>query len=441
MRTKLVFYWAKLSGSYWFIPSLMLISAVVLAAVMINLDTLPQGEWQDVWWIYTGGPDGARTLLSTVAGSMISAATLAFSITMVVLTLASSQFGPRLLNNFLRDRGNQIVLGTFIATFMYCLLILRTVRGEDHAIFVPHLSVTVAVVLTIANLGVLVYFIHHVSTSIRAESIIARIGDDLDNAIDRLRPDGDSVQPWERRLREGDDIPADFEAEAFTLASERSGYVQAIDADSLMKIAKEHNLVLQVQGRKGHFIGRGADLVKIWSEEALSDELKNQINQGFIVDIHRLQRQDIEFAIDQLVEIAARALSPGVNDPFTAMACVDQLGVALARLAEKQVPPAYRYDDAGQLRLIFQPLTFTTLTNRAFDQIRQYARTNTAVTIRLLETIAVIVAQANDEEERQVLLNQAKMINQGGQEALPERSDRNEVHRSYQMIQTLVMSY
>ena len=202
--------WDSLHSSYWFIPTLMAASSIILAWAMLTVDRT--GSTPNWWWIYTGGTDGARSLLSAVAGSMVSVVATAFSITIVALQLASSNFGPRLLRNFMQDTGNQIVLGTFIATFIYCLLVLRTIHGEGdgYSFFVPQLSVTVGTVLAIASMGVLIYFIHHASTIIQASHVITQVSDDLANTIDRLFPDkiGQSAEkePWQV-----EEIPANFE--------------------------------------------------------------------------------------------------------------------------------------------------------------------------------------------------------------------------------------
>lgn len=168
--------WESLRTSYWFVPTLMTAGGVALSFASVHLDERVNYKWvRTVGWIWAGGAEGARQVLSTIAGSMITVAGVAFSITIVALTLASNQFGPRLLRNFVRDAGNQIVLGTFIATFVYCLLVLRTVRGEDDTEFVPYVSVTLGVAFALTSLGVLIYFIHHVAISIQAENLIASV--------------------------------------------------------------------------------------------------------------------------------------------------------------------------------------------------------------------------------------------------------------------------
>lgn len=439
MKTRLLNYWEITRSSYWFLPTLLTGLAAGLSFLTVSIDHLAVSEQPELLaWVYTGGADGVRTLLATLAGSMITMASVTFSITIVALSLASSQFGPRLLNNFMRDTGNQVVLGTFIATFVYSLLVLRTVRSVDGNTFVPHISVTVAVLLVLASLGLFIYFIHHVSVSIQVQNVIASVERELKTAIERLFPEKKSYRAFEYELRNEDDVPEDFDQNARSVSATHSGYLQSIDHDGLMKMAIEHDLLLGLEHRPGNFIASGNDLVKVWPNEHFEEELSEKLNDAFILGAQRLRLQDVEFAIDQLVEIALRALSPGINDPFTAMACVDRLGEALAHLAERQIPSGYRYDDENKLRLISDTVTFEGLVETAFNQIRQYGRSSAAVTIRLLETIAVIAAHAGTRAERDALRQQARMIKQGSDEAIPEECDRQVVEEHYQIAMQIL---
>jgi len=435
MRTRLLNYWEIVRSSYWFLPALMTALAIGLSFLTVTVDQLAISERSELpAWAYTGGADGVRTLLSTLAGSMITMVSVTFSITIVALSLASSQFGPRLLNNFMRDTGNQMVMGTFIATFVYSLLVLRTVRSVDENTFVPHISVTVAFFLALASLGLFIYFIHHVSVSIHIQNVIASVERELYAAVERLFPEKKSHLAFEYQMRNEDDVPEDFDQHAQAVTASHSGYLQSIDNEGLMKLAIEHDLLLRLEHRPGNFIASDNDLVKVWPIEHFEEGLSEKINDAFIFGAQRLRLQDVEFAIDQLVEIALRALSPGINDPFTAMACVDRLGAALAHLAERQIPSGYRYDDENKLRLMANPVTFEGLVEASFNQIRQYGRSSVAVTIRLLETIAVIAAHATTQPEREALRKQAKMIKQGGDEAIPEDHDRQAVEERYQIV-------
>lgn len=431
MKIKLLKLWDSLHSSYWFVPTLMATIAIALAFGMVTLDRLGMsGPIEKLGWIYSGGPEGARTLLSSVAGSMITVAGTVFSITLVALQLASSQFGPRLIRNFMQDTGNQVVLGTFIATFIYCLLVLRTIHGQDYEVFVPQISVTVGILLAIASIGVFIYFIHHASTSIQSSYIIAQVGSDIDKAIDRLFPEkiGHGVANSRRSVEE---IPANFHREASPILATSSGYLQAIDDEKLMQIAKSKNLILRLKYGPGKFIVQGSEIVAVWPNKAVDKNLAKQIHQLFILGRQRTEQQDIEFSIDQLVEIAVRAISPGVNDPFTAISCIDRLSVALCGLAEREFPSPYRYDEEKNLRVIAERVTFVGIIDAAFNQIRQYSKPDVAVQIRLLETIAVIATHTKNKKYRQALVHHANMIQRTSQAQISEESDRDCVKERY----------
>jgi uncharacterized membrane protein len=431
---KLSKLWDSLHSSYWFVPTIMAVSAIALAVTMLSLDRSgASNAIAKLGWIYTGGPEGARSLLSAVAGSMVSVAATAFSITIVALQLASSNFGPRILRNFMQDTGNQIVLGTFIGTFIYCLLILRTIRGEgdSYNLFVPQLSVTFGMMLALASIGVLIYFIHHAATIIQASHVISEVSTDLNDAIKRLFPEkiGHGASQHKRSFGE---IPANFDAEAFPIKATNSGYIQAIDDEKLMKIACQQNLLFRLKYRPGKFVVKGSDLVMVFPEKRVNPKLTTQINDAFILGAERNQQQDVEFPINQLVEIALRAISPAVNDPFTAIRCIDRLSVGLSHLALKDFPSPYRYDHDNNLRVIADPVTFAGLTDTAFNQLRQYSTSDVAVTIRLLEAIASIAPFTRNKKDRAALLRHADMIQRGSHEGVSEELDRRAVEGRYQ---------
>jgi uncharacterized membrane protein len=439
MKIRVLNFWENLRSTYWFLPSLLAVLAVALAVVTLELDQYFINQQVDgLRRLYAGGSDGAMSLLSTVAGSMITVAGVTFSITIVALTLASSQFGPRLLINFMRDRGNQLVLGTFIATFIYCLLVLRTIHSQGDDIFVPPISVTTGLMLAIISIGVLIYFIHHISSSLNVEYVIAAVERDLDDAIERLFPEQKSYYLFEQELRHEDDIPEDFDRDAKPVSASKDGYVQAIDNAQLVKLGIEQDVLLRLERRPGNFVAEGDSLALVWPGERLDEELGEKVNSAFIVGKRRQQMQDVEFVVNQLVEIAVRALSPGVNDPFTAMACLDHLGAALSNLAERSIPSAYHYDDEDNLRLIGQSVTFAEIIDAAFDKIRQYGRSSVSVTIRLLETLAVIGAHTDTMAERAALQRQAAMIRRGAIQSIPEAMDRQAVEAQYQVTLKLL---
>ena len=433
MKAQLLKYWDLLRSSFWFLPALMAGGAIALAFTTVALDELVTDQWlQALGWAYGGGAEGASLVLGTIAGSMITIAGVVFSMTLVALSLASSQLGPRLLRNFMRDTTNQVVLGTFVATFVYCLLVLRTIRRADEIAFVPHLSVTIGVLSALVSLGVLIYFIHHVSVSIQADEVVARVGKELVEGIDRLFPEQiGKGQPRSAMEARDAGVPESFGHEAHPVGADADGYLQLIDADALMTLATHEDVLIRLERRPGQYVVAGRPLVMVWPGERVSEEFAARVNSCFALGNQRTSAQDAEFAIHQLVEIAVRALSPGINDPFTAVACVDRLGSALFRLAQRDMPSPYRFDDQHRLRVVAATVAFPGIVDAAFHPIRQYARSSTAVTIRLLETIAVIGGAAHRPQDRAALRRHAGMIVRGARDGLPEDEDRREAEDRY----------
>jgi uncharacterized membrane protein len=413
----------------------MTVAAIILSLTIPEIDKeFFYREGTQHWWIYSGGPDGARTVLSVIAGSMISVAGVVFSITIVVLTLASSQFGPRLIKNFMNVRANQMVLGTFVANFTYCILVLHTVNATIEARFVAGLSVTIAIVMSLFGLGVLIYFIHNVSESIQAQNIIARVCRDLDTAVDRIFPErlGQGKDLAVGPIKRDYDIPTACDNEVCQITAACSGYLQAVDNDALIRIAVEEDLLIHLGYRPGNFITRGSTLVTVWPGEKVDEQLSEKINAIIIVGSERTLEQDVEFAISQLVEIAVRALSPGINDPITAITCIDWLGSILCQLADRKMPSSHRYDQHNRLRVICKPFTFEGMVDAAFNMIRQNSQSVAAVSIRLLETITTVAAQTHQQAHREALLRHAAMVAHGCNGSLSADDDRKDLKNCYE---------
>ncbi len=415
MRTRLILWWELLRSSYWFVPTLMLLAGVALAAASLRIDYALGGHWPAFAWLYSGNADGARTVLGTVAGSMIGVAGVVFSITIVALTLASSQFGPRLLRNFVRDLGTQVTLGTFIATFLYCLLVIWTVRGGDGG-FVPLVSVTLAMGLAVTSLAVLIYYINHIAAQIQAPNVIAAVGRDLADTIDRLCPARDAP----------DDDPDDSvraPGPRVAIAAEVSGYLQAVSVGDVLELAREHDLAIRLCHRPGRWIIAGTPLAEASPPEQVDDDVRRGITAACLLGSVRTLAQDIEFAVDQLVEVGVRALSPGVNDPFTAVTCIDVLGDALRNLATRPLPSRVHRDDDGTPRVVTRATTFPALLDAALNQLRQYGAGSVAVTIRLLETITAVAAQARRADDLAALREHVAEIRAGSTATGRDRRD------------------
>ena len=410
MKTRLLRLWEVLTTNYWLIPTLMLISAGGLAFLTSYWDVQVSQEKVQEWgWVWFGSAEGAREVLSAIAGSMITVAGVTFSITIVALAQASSQFGPMLLRNFMRDRGNQVVLGTFLATFIYCLLILRTVQdGAVGESSVPHLSVTCGIIFAIASLAVLIYFIHHICEELQAENLLARVGRDLESTI--RRDFAEDNQEDEEEPDSPPDCPEGLNSEGAQVRSKDSGYIQAIDTDALVQIASEHEMCFALERHGGDFVAEGNLFLRGSPGKELPEGAVEKICKTFILGRHRTPTQDTDYSVHQLVQIAVRALSPGINDSFTAVTCVDWLGSALATMAGRKTPQACLRDEKGEIRVILKPPSFVRMIGAGFNQVRQNAKGNVAVSIRLLETLERIAAQARRPEDLQAISQQAAMI-------------------------------
>ncbi|MCK9274645.1 MAG: DUF2254 domain-containing protein [Syntrophales bacterium] len=438
MKTRLSNLWESIRTSFWFLPALMVVLGIILSFFFVEIDRRVKIDAYRVFgFTYAVGPEGIRSVLSVIAGSMITVAGVVFSITVVALTLASNQFGPRLLRNFMLDKGNQVVLGTFISTYIYCLLVLQSVRTEDR-VFMPSLSVTFAVVLALINVGILIYFIHHISTSIQADRVIALVYYDLEMHLRRFFPEEFNPESPGREQSEPELHLKTARCRECRVAAPKAGYLQAIDRDTLLESARKKDLVLNIPWRPGEFIVEGSTIVKVENCEKRDEGLEKRLAEAFILGEQRTPVQDPEFAIHQLVEVALRALSPGINDPFTAIACIDRLCSALCYLSGRKFPSPYLYDDKGILRIRAKTVTFSGMTSAAFDQIRQYGRPTVAVTIRLLEAMATLAAHSRNSEQRRAILRQTEMIEKASHRVHLEEYDRKDVLQRYRTVLDLV---
>lgn len=430
--------WESVHASYWFVPSLMALASVLLSFVMVWLDQRYGGAWPEgVRWFYTGTAEGARTLLSMIASSMITVAGTVFSIHIVALSLASQQYGPRLLRNFMRDLGSQIVLGAFTANYLYCMLVLRTIHGgqEQGDRFVPQLSILVAVLMAVAALGLLIYFIHHTAASVRVANIIAEIANDLHETIEEYH----ARKPGERASDASPAAaPSPPQGPYARIRAETGGYIERIEYDDLLELAIEHDLVIQIERRAGQYVQADEPVLRIWPAGKVDDRLHRLLALTFTIGDERTLQQDPEYAVDQLVEIAIRALSPGINDPFTAIACIDRLGEGLSHLASHPIARGDRYDEQGKLRIIAFSTDFRSFIDTSFSELRQYGDSSLPVQLRLLDALTRIARCAVTDEARQAIQEHADAVYRCALEATQTAMDREAVeHRKQTLTQCL----
>ncbi len=428
-----------LRTNLWLVPGIEVVAAIALFAGTLMLDRAAyRGDFGLPSWVISGTADASRQILTAIAAAVITVVGVVFSIILVTLTLASTQFGPRMLRNFIRDRGTQLTLGTFVATFVYAVLVLVSIGPGSHGDFVPHIGVTVTLALMVADLAVLIYFIHHTATSIQLPQVIASIAGDLAEAID-LQGGPDSRLGLAGDLENGptaSELMAKMHGGNGVVRAPASGYLQFIRHRSLVQFAAEADAVIALHYRPGHFLVQGHPFAAVWPPEA-AGRVSDALGRAHITGPYRTLTQDVSFGIDQLVEIAIRALSTAVNDTFTAMTCVDWLGDSLCKITERWHPAPVHRDSRGFIRVITAEPGYDRLVQRAFEKIRQASPGMPAVMIRQLDSLARLMAETSGAGQRRVLLDQAAMIQRASERSVPEGADRDDVRRRYEAVLTL----
>jgi uncharacterized membrane protein len=414
-------YWIELRSSLWFVPVLLVLASILLALGLVELDVVYADELRAKSWqpLLNAGAEGARGMLTAIAGSMITVAGVAFSITIVTLSLASTQYTPRILRNFMRDRANQFVLGVFVAIFTYCLIVLRTIRAgteQDRAGFVPLLAVAFGMLLALVSIGFLIFFIHHIAASIQASTILKAITRETRTAIEALFPEKIGEAKEEAPASE---IPRREDWQP--IAAEATGYLQHIDAEGVLRFAEEHDVVLRLEQRPGDFVSPGAALVS--ADRPLDEPAVAALRAHFSVGDFRTVEQDAGFGIRQIVDIAMKALSPGVNDTSTAVSCLDYLGAILFQLAGRQLTSAFRSKKDAQ-RVIAPAPSFAHFVAKSLDEIRLSAAGNVTILLHLLRLVARVAAATRAPAQREVLLAHARLAAELADHSVPATYDR-----------------
>jgi uncharacterized membrane protein len=408
-------------------PTLMVAASVALAVALVETDSAVSDRWLAHWpRLFGATPEGARPLLATIAGSMMTVMGVTFSMTLVALALASSQYTSRILRNFMRSRVTQGTLGIFSGIFAYCLIVLRTIRsGVGEAVFVPGVALFFAFVLALGGVGVLIYFIHHIASSIQASSIIASVAEETIAAIDRLfpaklghAPDNDLDQAPQSLAEQSLD-----QRIWHPMPAKTDGYIQDVDTAALLRLARDKKAVVRMERGVGEFIVQDTALAALALENPPDRETIAALNASYSISSHRTVDQDPAFGVRQIVDMALKALSPGVNDTSTAVMCVDYLTAILARLAAREFPALRRYD-GDDLRVIAIAPTFESLLSSAFDQIRRNAAGNVAVMSRLLGALETIASQTDSPRRRLALREQVERIAELADRTIDSAHDR-----------------
>lgn len=412
--------------SLWFLPSLMFLAGVALALGILQTEGDPawlQGGARR--WLSSGSGDDARNLLSTLLTAVITMAGIVFSVTVVSLSLAANAYGPRLIRTFRAKRGTQVALGTFILTIVYLLLVLRAIRGDASDDQTPDLAVAAGAVLALACVLALLVFIQGVSSIIVADEVVRRVRSEFDHAAAAL------PKRTEPRAAPEAALPADFEDRAMRLRLPREGYVQSVAFEALAAWAREHDAVVRLDFRPGDFVVDGDRKVLVYPAPDDPERARRQIERFVVTGEQRTPTQDIEFAVRHLVEIAVRALSPGINDPFTAIAVIDRVRGALVRIAQRQLPGPQVVDEAGELRIVRRVSDFEGVLRASLDQIRQAGAAKPAVMIHMLRALGALSEHLQDEMQRAAVERYAESVKAAAIDQPVQQSDRDDVMQAY----------
>jgi uncharacterized membrane protein len=407
--------WSNVVGSLWFVPSLIVIGAVVLAVGMVELSSRVGPEFLARWpRIFGASAEGSRSILSGIASSMITVAGVTFSITVVAVTQASSQYTPRILRTFMRDRANQVVLGIFVGIYAYCIVVLRTIRGTEEFAFVPSLAVFAGVLLAIVGIGVLIFFVHHIASTLQASQITSRIARETSATLERLYPvERAHSQAWIDPVEVLAAVP---DKAWHPIPSPATGYIQRVDVASLLRICAHDDLIVRVERMVGDFVAKGVPIAWIAHHPRAGGSVYTHASNAlpklgglYGIGAYRTIDQDVSFGIRQLVDIALKALSPGINDSTTAATCVDYLGAILVELTDRYIEPTFHSDD-GVLRAVSPGPSFERFLREACDEIRQYATGNLNVLAHQIDALAMVGRAARRADRRAHVIEQMERL-------------------------------
>jgi len=389
--------WLRIRDSLWFVPVVMLATATGSALALVEFDLAAGGELARRWpRLFGAGTEGARAMLGAIATSMATVAGVVFSSTMVVLSLAATQFSPRVLRNFMGDRPTQIVLGAFVSIFAYCLLVLRAMRDPGQGDFMPSTAVLGGVVMAFAGIGLLIFFVHHVAQSIQVSSILQRIARETAQAMDETL----LCKPVKHADSHGtrEDLPSRWHR----VDALETGHVVRLDDEALLDAAEAGDGVVRVVPPVGGFVIEGRPIAFVGGDAEPSRQMRRAILGCFTIDRQRTVYQDPNFGLQQIVDVALKALSPSIHDPTTATLCINHLSALLFRIADRELPGRYRVRD-GRLRVIAGMPEFDSMVALSLDSIIGHADTHAEVLAAVCDCIEVLCEAVRDPARLPVL--------------------------------------
>jgi uncharacterized membrane protein len=445
-RTAARYRWDRMKVSFWFAPVIMAVAAVLLAWLMYGVDNLvPDAALEDSRFVLAGTPGELRSALLNMAGTVLATAGVVFTLLTLPLSTVASQYGSRLLRVFLGDRTTQFVLGAFVGTFVYCIaaaLSIPTASVEQDA---PQVTATLGVYLMVATFGTLILLVQHVSTMLQAPNIAAAAGAEL---LDVVRANAEEVANGDngnggsetRPIPDSRDIPAMLtETRGYPVRARGVGYIQYINSQMVLTLAQKKDLVVHLQCKPGCYVQSGAVVALVWPAERVDEQLEALFQRAFRLGNGRTPSQDVEYAVNQLTEMAVRAMSPAINDPFTAMTCLDRIGDGLATFIRQGGNDSHHWDQDGRLRLILDPVTIDDLLDAAFDMLRHASCNNANVLQHMLEVIGALGQEVKAPEIRRQLRRHVSLIQAESQVGNLIEADRQSIRQSSEALQTRLM--
>jgi uncharacterized membrane protein len=439
--------WDRLTVSFWFAPAVMAVAAVLLAWLMYWVDSLvPNAALQGSRFVLAGTPGELRSALLGIAGTVLATAGVVFTLLTLPLSTVASQYGSRLLRVFLGDRTTQFVLGTFVGTFVYCIAGALSIPSVNPQYAAPQLTATLGVYLMLATFGTLILLVQHISTMLQAPNIAAAAGVDLLDVVHATAEDvtsshdvGGGVETQSASDSQG--VPAILtEGEGHPVRARSTGYIQYINPPIVLTLARKENLVIHLLRRPGHYVQPGTVVALVSPAGRVDERLEKLVTNAFQVGNGRTPSQDVEYAVNQLTEMAVRAMSPAINDPFTAMTCLDHIADGLVAFVRKGGNSSRYYDRDGELRLVLEPVTFDDLLSAAFDMLRHAACNNASVLMHMLKVIDVVGQEVKAPEARQQLLRHVSLIQAESQVGHLIEADQQAVRRSGESLRTRLAS-
>jgi len=438
--------WDRLKVSFWFAPAVMSLGAILLVMVMNWVDSLiPNAMLLNSKLVLSASGSELRSMLIAMAGTILATAGVVFTLLTLPLSTVAAQYGSRLLRLFLGDRTTQFVLGMFVGTFVYCLAAATSIPYGDVVREAPQVLVSMGLLLMLATFGSLILLVQHISTMLQAPQIAAAAGAELLEVVQSEIRDETGNVAKETSLPEAGTpaVPNTIaveqvmkESEGYPVRVKGTGYIQYIDPEYMLTLAGEKDLVIRLLRKPGAFVWHGEVVALVWPAGRIDQQVDRQLRLAFRLGNQRTPTQDVEYAVNQLVEMAVRAMSPAINDPFTAMTCLDYQAQGLALMAQKGREFPHIYDREGRLRLVFEPLPFSQLLNSAFDMLRHASCDNATVLLHMLEVIEAISRETKLPERRQLLLQHASLVLAESRAGALTEPDRQLIQCSVEALQS-----